>query len=318
MSTVVVGGAGFIGRRLVRLLVEQGEDVLCIDLSPEATAFASLGDSVRTVRADVGNFDELIAAIATADEARRVVNLAYSVGSHYRPHAAFRLNVLGMENVFEASRLLGIDRVVFASSLAVSGPQRHFGERPVTEDDHRYARNQYAAHKIFNESQAEDYREKYGMEITAIRPANVCGTDKVVGSLDHVHCVTGAARGERVILPYRDLMRCPVHVDDVAEVFARVVLKDKPEHHVYNTGGTPVSLGDIAAIVQGYLPDAHIEFEHEVGGRDAANVPLMDCYLIDNQRIRDEFQVEYPPYAERVRQMIDEVRSAEGLAPVSG
>jgi hypothetical protein len=64
---------------------------------------------------------------------------------------------------------------VYASSLAVSGQQKNFGERAATEADLKYGENQYAAHKVFNEWQAKDYRDKYGMIITGVRPANVTG-----------------------------------------------------------------------------------------------------------------------------------------------
>ena len=34
MTSVVIGGAGFIGRRLIPLLVERGEDVVFVDINP--------------------------------------------------------------------------------------------------------------------------------------------------------------------------------------------------------------------------------------------------------------------------------------------
>jgi nucleoside-diphosphate-sugar epimerase len=108
-------------------------------------------------------------------------------------------------------------------------------------------------------------------------------------------------------------MRCPIHVDDVAEVFARVVLADAPRHPVYNTGGTPISLGEIADMVRNFLPDARIAFEHETGGRDSSG-----NHLIDNTRLVQEFAVQYVPYRQRVLQIINEVRREEGLPPVSG
>ena len=40
------------------------------------------------------------------------------------------------------------------------------------------------------------------MEITTIRPANVTGPDKVVGSVDHVFCITNPARGKPVKCKY--------------------------------------------------------------------------------------------------------------------
>jgi nucleoside-diphosphate-sugar epimerase len=167
-------------------------------------------------------------------------------------------------------------------------------------------------HKIFNEWQAQDYREKYGMEITAIRPANVTGPDKIVGSVDHVKCVTFPARGEAISFPYKDAMRSPVHVDDIAEVFARVLLTDKPRHAVYSTGGTPISLGDLANIVREFLPDAQISFEHETGGKETSG-----NYLIDNTRLIQEFGLQYLPYRQRVLQIINDTRREAGLPPVA-
>jgi nucleoside-diphosphate-sugar epimerase len=108
-------------------------------------------------------------------------------------------------------------------------------------------------------------------------------------------------------------MRCPIHVDDVAEVFARVTLADAPKHDVYNTGGTAISLGDIATMVTAFLPDARISFQHETGGRE-----ISGNYLIDNARLVQEFGVQYLPYRQRVLQIINEVRTAEGLAPIDG
>src|SRR5207253_2066208 len=108
---------------------------------------------------------------------------------------------------FEASRLCGARRVVYASSMAVSGPQKHFGERLVSESDAPHGTGQYALHKRFNEWQAEDYIDKHHMSIVGIRPANGTGPDKFRGSTDHVLCITEPARGRRISLPYRDMMR---------------------------------------------------------------------------------------------------------------
>ena len=189
MSVFVIGGTGFIGHRFVRLLVARGQPVVCMDINPGAHSFADLGHKVKSVRGDVTQFDDVMAAM-TAAKPERVINLCYFLGSEHPPHVAFKLNILGMDNCFEAARLCGVKRVAYASSLAVSGEQHFYGDRIVTEDDFRHGHVQYAMHKIFNEWQAQDYREKHGMEITAIRPANVTGNDKIVGSVDHVKCIT--------------------------------------------------------------------------------------------------------------------------------
>jgi nucleoside-diphosphate-sugar epimerase len=309
MTTLVIGGTGFIGYRLIRLLAARGERIVCMDINPGAHSFADLGDAVQVLRGDVTQFDDVMAAFATA-KPDRAINLSYLLGDH-PPHFALKLNVLGMDNCFEAARLAGVNRVVYASSLAVNGQQKHYGDRPVTEEDFRHGDYQYAVHKSFNEWQARDYNTKYGMTITGVRPANVTGPDKVRGSVDHVNIITQPARGQPVSFPHADAMRCPIHVDDAAEVFARVLMTEKPRHAVYSTGGTAISLGEIAALVREYLPDARIDFKAATGGRESSG-----NYLIDNSRLVQEFGVQYRPYRERVLQIINDVRRQEGLPAV--
>ncbi len=312
MSIFVVGGTGFIGIRVIPLLVARGETVVCMDINPNAKPFEALGDKVKVVRGDVTQFDNVISEMA-ASGADRVINLSYNLGADLVPHLATKLNIVGMDNCFEAARILKIKHTVYASSLAVNGQQRHFGDRPVTEDDLHRGDYQYAMHKSFNEWQAKDYVAKHGMVITGVRPANVTGPDKVRGSVDHVNVITRPARGEAITFPFADAMRCPIHVDDIAEVFVRVLLADKPKHQIYSSGGQVVSMGELAAIVRGYLPDAKISFEKETGGKESSG-----NYLIDNTRLVSEFGVQYRPYRQRVLQIINEVRADQGLPPIAG
>ena len=312
MTILVVGGAGFIGRRMIPKLVNQGHEVVCADINFGLAAhiLEPLAPKVRLVRADVTQFDDMVRLVHEV-KPKTLINLSYFIGSDMPPHVATKLNVVGMDNCFEAARLGDVQHTVFASSLAVSGAQKNFGERLVNEDDPKYGTLQYAFNKIFNEFQAQDYREKYGMTITCVRPANVTGPDKVDGSIDHVRCMVLPARGQPVSFPHADATRCPIHVDDIAEVFARVAMKDKPDHPIYNSGGYTISMGDLAKIVRGYLPDAHITFDAETGGKEASG-----NYLIDNSRLVQEFELQYPPFEQRVREIINTVRREEGLPEV--
>ena len=310
MSIFIIGGTGFIGHRLVRLLAARGQTVTCMDINPGAHSFADLGKKVASVRGDVTQFDDVMAAMSAA-KPERVVNLSYFIGSDHAPHVAMKLNILGMDNCFESARLLGVKHTMYASSLAVNGKQANYGNRPITEEDRVNGEYQYAKHKIMNEWQAQDYTEKFGMLITGIRPANVTGPDKVRGSVDHVNIITEPARGNAISFPFKDAMRCPIHVDDIVEVFARVLLSEKPTHRIYNSGGVAISLGEIADIVRTYLPDAKIKFEKESGGREASG-----NHMIDNTRLVSEFGVQYRPYRERVLQIINDIRRDKGLPPV--
>jgi nucleoside-diphosphate-sugar epimerase len=122
-----------------------------------------------------------------------------------------------------------------------------------------------------------------------------------------VNIITEPSRGNAIAFPFKDAMRCPIHVDDIAEVFARVLLSEKPAHRIYNSGGIPISLGEIADIVRSYLADAKINFEKDSGGREASG-----NHMIDNTRLVTEFGVQYRPYRDRVLQIINDIRRDKG------
>ncbi len=311
MTTLVLGGTGFIGKRAVPRLVQRGEKVVVMDINPGAADFSEYGRQVEVIRGDIMQFQDVVTAIMHA-KPDRIMNLAYLLGSgDDTPHFTMKLNILGMDNCFEAARISGVNRVTYASSIAVSGQQSNFGDRTINEDDPMHGTSQYAMHKRFNEFQAQQFNSVYGMSITGIRPANVTGPDKVRGSTDHVQCVTLPAAGEPVSFPKAGLMRLPVHVDDIAEAFVRVTMVDESHYPIYNSGGYPISLGELADIVKKFLPEAEINFASKDGKEESGN------YLTDNNRLLGEFELEYPPIEQRILQIINDVRRDEGLPLVN-
>ena len=311
MRVAVLGGSGFIGTRVMRRLVEHGHEVHCMDIAPDTPALDPLRDRIQIMRGDITLMDDVVEALVSS-KPDRVLNLAYTLGqSEGDPHPQVRLNILGMDNCFEASRILGIRRVVYASSLAVYGAQHLHGQHHVTEDEARLGTRLYAVSKIFNEHQADWYNRAYDMAITGVRPANITGPDKVRGSMNHVQCQVLPARNEPVHFPYRDMMTLPLHVEDIAEVFLRVTLAEETHYSIYNSGGESLNLGELADLVREFLPEAEITFEEDEGGRD-----LSSLYLMDNSRLVEEFEVQYAPFRQRVMETINDVRRGEGLPPV--
>jgi hypothetical protein len=96
-------------------------------------------------------------------------------------------------------------------------------------------------------------------------------------------------------------------------VFVQVLMADDPKYHVYNSGGEAISLGALADVVREFIPDAQITFENETGGKATSS-----NYLIDNSRLMAEFEVEYAPFRQRVMEIINDIRRAEGMPLVQG
>lgn len=301
MKACVVGATGFLGRRVVARLKSAGHDVIALDVVPPNES--DLPPGVLFQRLDVTDFEQVVAAFLT-QRPDLVAHLSFMRENLPRP--AFRLNVLGMDNCLEAARLAGVGRFLYASSIAVYGAQSSYGARDIHEDDQPAPRKQYDVHKVFNEWQAKEYAEKHGMSVVSVRISNVAGSDKAIGSVDHVACIVEPARGRRVTLDKRKRMRNVVHGNDAAEIFLRLAEAKRPRHTVYNSGGEPLSLGEIADMVRHILPDAEISFED-------TETPVADnsAYLFDNTRLCEEFGIQYPPYGEWVEKMIKAVRDRQ-------
>ena len=83
MAVFVIGGTGFIGLRVIRLLAARGEEIVCMDINPGAASFDDLGKQVRVMRGDVTQFDDVMSATAT-EKPSRIINLSYFLAASMR------------------------------------------------------------------------------------------------------------------------------------------------------------------------------------------------------------------------------------------
>ena len=112
----VIGGTGFIGRRLVAHLAAEGTPVVVI--TPEAPA-AALPAGARWISADVRDATTLTAAVAGLPV---VYNLAGAHGLESQPRAVFEaLNVAAAHQVADAAARASVRHLVFTSTARVYG-----------------------------------------------------------------------------------------------------------------------------------------------------------------------------------------------------
>ena len=303
MRVLVLGGTGFIGASTVRKLVAHGDHVVCFDRVVKPDQFSDCGSQVTVIPGDVTRIEEIWSVIRDHG-VERIVNLAYllAVPSERSPHGSTVVNVLGMSNVFEAARLSGLKRVVYASSIAVHGAQPQFGDREVDESDYGVPFNLYGGQKALNEFLARSFNRRYRMEIAGLRIAVVYGPGRERGFTGHNHIITEPALGRPVSVPFSPkAMMSLIYMADVAEALVRLVRADSLQHQVYQSGGHLTSVGDLAALVRDLIPGAQITLEDRVEDLSAV-------YLINNQRIREEVGFELSDLRATVQETIAEAR----------
>ena len=121
MSTVLVtGGNGFLGRHLIRVLLQEDPNVRVRSFSRSGFPTGD-GGPVESVQGDIANADDVDAAMEGVDEVYHLAGVVER--SPVNPWNAYRTHVQGTRNVCEAMRKYGPRRCVVTSSsgtIAVS------------------------------------------------------------------------------------------------------------------------------------------------------------------------------------------------------
>ncbi|WP_293859625.1 NAD(P)-dependent oxidoreductase [uncultured Alsobacter sp.] len=194
--SVLVTGAGVIGTLTADLLAQRGDVVVVADIREPGI----LPGGCRFARCDVTDGPALEALIS-GHGITRIVHTAAMLSTAIRkdPVRGIAVNVMGTAAILDAARLLGVGRVVCASSTTVGYstfgsfrgetlpediPLRLVSERPGSI---------YAATKIAGEHLALVYADLYGVDAVVLRYAAVIG-----GPLDAPTSVPGRLLAELV------------------------------------------------------------------------------------------------------------------------
>jgi nucleoside-diphosphate-sugar epimerase len=264
MSILITGGAGFIGSHLIRHLLETERErlvVLDTDLDVQGLIRSS-DDRVMPVLGDVLDRPKLLRTIERW-RVERIVHLAYILETRDDDvRWQIEVNVMGTTNVFEAARLSGVSRVVYASSAYVY-PHRHtLGGPQLSEDDPPAPDAVYGACKLFNEHIAQQYADLLGLDPVGLRFTAAFGPGRArrerLPSGDLMTLPEVAVREGSVVMPPNGQLCDLMHVTDAVEAMLLSCRAERLEHRVFNVASECRPVGDLTAVLRDLLPDADI------------------------------------------------------------
>jgi UDP-glucose 4-epimerase len=207
---LVTGGAGFIGRRLVRALTAAGHEVAVVDLRPYS------GDGVETVTGDIR--DDAVLARAVRPGTDTIIHLAAItsvVDSIDDPVGTYQTNVAATASLLELARTTGVTTLLLASTNAVVG---NVGDETITERSPLRPLSPYGATKAAAEMLLSCYAGVYGMTTCAMRFSNVYGPGMQQKDSFIPRLMRAARDGKGVqVRGDGSMVRDVVHVDDVVQ-----------------------------------------------------------------------------------------------------
>jgi nucleoside-diphosphate-sugar epimerase len=275
---IVTGGSGKIGGWILKELLDNGHEVLNVDLAPAAetrcrTLIADLTDAGQAYGAIVAftGIDELQPSLRP-EPVDALVHFAAIPRILLVPDGeVFRINTVSTYNVMEAAVRFGIPKVVYASSEATYGVVFADGHLdpsyfPVDEDHPTVPMDAYGLSKVVNEQTAAAFQTRTGGDFYGLRIGDVMAP---ADYLKFPAWSTEPSTRERELWAYVD-------VRDVAQLVRLCVDADGLGFQVFNTFATE---------------SAHVLPTSELAGRFYPRVPIRGEIeehgsLVSNQKAR--------------------------------
>lgn len=273
MKVLVTGGAGFIGRWLVKQLLDEGHLVYAIDdfsngRRENIDEFFQK-DSFHFLEGDIRKEDIL------EDLFREKYDIVYHLAAEINvqnsidnPSQTIERDILGTFNILEHCRKQKT-RVVFMSTCMVY--DRSHDESGITEEHPAKPVSPYAAAKLSGEALTLSYYYSYGLPTTVIRPFNTYGPFQKTNGEGGVVAifVKQALKGEPLRIygdgtQTRDLL----YVEDCVDFIIRAGNNDLALGQIINAGtGNDVAINDLALMIAGtpdlikHVPHIHPQAE---------------------------------------------------------
>jgi len=294
---IIPGGAGFVGRNLVKFLagVLPAENITVIDKSADHLQMVKKY-GVKTVEADLSEKGTWYDLFSGQDV---IIHLAAQISSVHDEDFQ-KNNIRTTENIIEAAKAAAVSRIIFFSSAAVLSVRK----------------DAYADTKL----QAQELVRQSGLTYCIIQPSLMYGPtdDKNIGYLINfakkmpVFPIPGHGRWPRQ----------PLYIDDICRMILHF-LDEFPENKVYSINGKVILYKDMINIVFRELGGFNmsvslpipvfkflmVTYQKLIGNQQFTSDQvdsLASCDVFPEYPWWDEFHVPVTPFSEGVRLMLQE------------
>ena len=235
MKVAVTGASGFIAQHVCKALLQEGHEVIGLDINPVENVWG------QWFYADI---TKPLAPIPNLDAVIHLAALSHPRQCDADPAKAYAVNVAGTANVLKMALESGARKVVFSSSAHVYDiPPKYM---PSDEVHPLRLNNTYTTTKILGEQLCELYYQNHGLSYTTLRLFNAYGPNQQLGLF--VPDMIEKAKVGPFTLNGANTTKDFVFIDDVARAF--LLALETPFVGAINVGtGVESQLGDVAKLI---------------------------------------------------------------------
>jgi NAD dependent epimerase/dehydratase len=269
---LVTGADGFIGSRLVELLVKKGYEIKALS---QYNSFNNWGwiedieckDKVEVLTGDIRDPHYCKSIAKDIDIIFHLAALIAIPYSYIAPDSYVDTNIKGTLNICQAAKEHGNLRVIHTSTSEVYGTAQY---TPIDEDHPMQPQSPYSATKIAADAMAMSFFNAFNLPVTIARPFNTYGPRQSARAVIPTIIMQIANGAKEIklgdITPTRDFN----YVDDTCRGFIALAECDESIGQTVNIGSNfEISIGDTLNIIK-ELMDSDVKF------------------IVDSQRIRPE------------------------------
>ena len=247
MKIAITGGYGYIGSKLAERLLNEGHDIIILDINRDKTK--PLLDKCQFIKCDITDYDSLQnISDETIDVLIHLAAQSAGAKSFEIPETDININIVGTLNMIKWCGMNKIKRILFASSFTVYGDNINseiYDETMPCDPKSLYALSKYTGEKYI-----QIYGSHIDVDWNILRMFNVYGPgqdltrmDQGIVSIFLSMVRTGDYVGVKGSLErFRDL----VYIDDVIEGWVKCLYSPNHRNKIYNLGsGTKTKIIDL-------------------------------------------------------------------------
>jgi len=240
MKILITGGNGFIGHTLVRHLLNEGNEVVVVDMKP----ISYKHDNLSFIKDSVEN--DLSVHMKGCDAVYHLAALLGVISSDKSPLKTLRVNIDGTVNVFKNALDAGIKKVVYSSSSEVYGEAQ---EIPLKEESPKAPVSVYGVSKLAAEMYAYGFAKEHGLNINPVRFFNVYGPGQGFEWVIPIFIKKILNNEQPVVFGDGSQVRCFTYITDIVKGMEYVRKKGKLGEAYNIANNKPLSMKELSETI---------------------------------------------------------------------
>ncbi|RZD42845.1 MAG: NAD-dependent dehydratase [Thaumarchaeota archaeon] len=250
MNILITGGAGFIGKHLIKFLLEKNYNITILDnfSNSRKNSLSDINNNMKIIDGDITKNQDVLDAVKNQDI---VIHLAAKISvpeSIKNPVETFKINVDGTKNILTACKINHVKKLIVASSAAVYGESSQ--NIKLTENSKMNPISPYGQSKVKMEQEIKKNNSESKMDCIVLRFFNLYGVGQSEEYAGVISKFLKRIKQEKQIEIFGDGMQTRdfVSIKDIVSAIHTALLKNKSG--TYNiASGEIFQLKDIAKLM---------------------------------------------------------------------